>query len=129
MKTIMTPQITRANHTVDASTKTLGQLAADVAVLLRGKNKVYFVDHLDVGDFVNITNPEAVVITGRKMDQKVYYKHSGYLGGMKETIMKDVMAKDPTLVIIHAVEGMLPKNRLRKGWLKRLTFTSNKETK
>ncbi len=118
----MTPKIERLTHTLDATNQPLGKLAVQAANLLRGKHKPSFVSHLDIGDSVIIKNCKNVVFTGNKINQKKYYRHSGYLGGIKEVTLKDLFANHPEKVIIHAVEGMLPKNRLQKGWLKRLQF-------
>lgn len=125
MKTIMTPKIDRQRHNIDASGKILGRLATEVAVLLRGKNKSYFVNHLDVGDFVTVFNPEKIRVSGNKLTDKIYRHHTGYIGHLKEITLADKMAKDPIGVIRAAVSGMLPKNRLHKKWVKRLDFKIN----
>ncbi len=113
-------EITRDWVIVDASDKVLGRLASMIADRLRGKHKPEFTHHLDQGDFVVVVNVEKVKVTGRKLDQKMYYRHSGWIGGLTETVMKDVMAKKPEQVLIKAVKGMLPKNRLGRQLLKKL---------
>jgi large subunit ribosomal protein L13 len=105
---------------VDASDKILGRLASAVAVRLRGKHKVEFAPHMDVGDFIVVVNAGKVRTTGRKLDQKKYYRHSGWIGGLKETSLRDMLAKKPEEVIRKAVRGMLPKNRLGRAMLKKL---------
>ncbi|MYL84499.1 50S ribosomal protein L13 [Desulfovibrio aerotolerans] len=105
---------------VDASDKILGRLATAVAVRLRGKHKVEFAPHMDTGDFIIVVNAAKVHTTGRKLDQKKYYRHSGWIGGLKETSLRDMLAKKPEEVIRKAVRGMLPKNRLGRAMLKKL---------
>lgn len=105
---------------VDASDKILGRLASAVAIRLRGKHKVEFAPHLDTGDFIIVVNAAKVRTTGRKLDQKKYYRHSGWIGGLKETSLRDMLAKKPEDVIRKAVRGMLPKNRLGRAMLKKL---------
>lgn len=114
MKTFMASPATidRKWYVVDATDKTLGRLASEVAKVLRGKNKPIFTPHIDTGDYVIIVNAEKIKVTGRKLDQKVYYNHSGYVGGMKETTLKEKLAKKPEQVIELAVKGMLPKGPL-----------------
>lgn len=110
----------RRTHTIDATGKVLGRLAAETAVLLRGKNKVDFFPYKDMGDSVIVKNVEKIKITGRKIEQKKYYRHSGYPGGFKEIPLEKVFEKDPALVFKKAVFGMLPKNKLRAKQIKRL---------
>jgi ribosomal protein L13, bacterial type len=105
---------------VDASDKILGRLASAVAVRLRGKHKAEFCPHLDTGDFIVVVNAGKVRTTGRKLDQKKYYRHSGWIGGLKETNLRDMLATKPEEVIRKAVRGMLPKNRLGRAMLKKL---------
>lgn len=105
---------------LNASGKVLGRLAAKIVYLLMGKHKPYFTYHLDCGDFVVVTNAAKVKVTGSKLTDKVYYHHTGYLGGLREVVMGDLMAKKPEEVIKKAVSGMLPKNKLRKKRLGRL---------
>ncbi len=114
MKTFMASPATidRKWYVVDATDMTLGRLASEVAKVLRGKNKAIFTPHIDTGDYVIVINAEKIKVTGKKMDQKVYYHHSDYVGGMKETTLKEMMAKKPEQVIELAVKGMLPKGPL-----------------
>ena len=105
-------EVTRDWYVLDAEGKTLGALAVEAAVLLRGKHKVIFTPHVDCGDNVIIINASKVVLTGKKIDQKMYYHHSDYIGGLKETTLKEMLAKHPERVIEHAVKGMLPKGPL-----------------
>ncbi|KHK03414.1 50S ribosomal protein L13 [Desulfovibrio sp. TomC] len=109
---------------VDASDKILGRLASAVAIRLRGKHKVEFAPHMDTGDFIIVVNAGKVRTTGRKLDQKKYYRHSGWIGGLKETSLRDMLAKKPEDVIRKAVRGMLPKNRLGRAMLKKLKVYS-----
>ena len=97
---------------VDATGHTLGRLASEVANVLRGKNKAIFTPHIDTGDYVIVINAEKVKVTGKKLDQKVYYRHSEYVGGMKETTLREMLAKKPEKVVELAVKGMLPKGPL-----------------
>ncbi len=99
-------------YVVDAAGHTLGRLASEVANVLRGKNKPTYTPHIDTGDYVIIINAEKIKVTGKKLDQKIYYHHSDYVGGMKETTLKDMLSKKPEYVIEHAVKGMLPKGSL-----------------
>ena len=114
MKTFMASPSTieRKWYVVDAADMTLGRLASEVAKVLRGKNKAIFTPHMDTGDFVIVVNADKVKVTGRKLDQKIYYRHSGYVGGMKETTLREMMAKKPERVVELAVKGMLPKGPL-----------------
>ena len=111
MKTYMASPSTieRKWYVVDAEGKTLGRLATTVASVLRGKNKPSFTPHMDTGDFVIVVNAEKVKVTGKKLDQKVYYRHSDFVGGLKEATLREMMEKKPDRVIEHAVKGMLPK--------------------
>ena len=104
--------IDRKWYVVDAEGKTLGRLASEVAKVLRGKNKPTFTPHIDTGDYVIVVNAEKIKVTGKKLDQKIYYHHSDYVGGMRETTLKEMMAKKPEKVIELAVKGMLPKGPL-----------------
>ena len=112
--------IERKWYVVDASGYTLGRLASEVAKILRGKNKPIFTPHIDTGDYVIIVNAEKVKVTGKKLDQKIYYHHSQYVGGMKETTLREMMAKKPEKVVKLAVKGMLPKGPLGKSMMKKL---------
>lgn len=104
--------IDRKWYVVDATDMTLGRLASAVASVLRGKNKPTYTPHMDTGDYVIVVNAEKVKVTGKKLDQKIYYHHSDYVGGMKETTLREMMAKKPERVIEMAVKGMLPKGPL-----------------
>ena len=104
--------IERKWYVVDATGYTLGRLASEVAKVLRGKNKPQFTPHVDTGDYVIVVNADKIKVTGKKMDQKIYYNHSDYVGGMKETTLKEIMAKKPEKVVELAVKGMLPKGPL-----------------
>ncbi len=105
-------QVPKEWHVIDAADRPLGRVATEIATLLRGKHKPAFHPSQDVGDYVVVVNASKVAVTGRKLEQKIYYRHSGYLGGLKETSLKAMLAKRPERVIEHAVRGMLPKNRL-----------------
>ena len=122
MKTYMAnpDKIERKWYVVDAEGQTLGRLAAEVAKVLRGKNKPEFTPHIDTGDNVIVINAEKIIDTGKKLDQKVYYHHSDYVGGMKETTLREMMAKKPEQVIELAVKGMLPKGPLGRTMIKKL---------
>ena len=122
MKTYMAnpDKIERKWYVVDAEGQTLGRLAAEVAKVLRGKNKPEFTPHIDTGDNVIVINAEKIKVTGKKLDQKVYYHHSDYVGGMKETTLREMMAKKPEQVIELAVNGMLPKGPLGRTMIKKL---------
>ena len=112
--------IAHTTHTVDATGKSLGRLATELAVLLRGKHKATFERHIDNGDVVAVTNIGSVVITGAKREQKKYYRYSGYPGGLSNVTLNDLMEKDPGEALRRAVYGMLPKNKLRPRMIKRL---------
>ena len=114
MKSFMASPATieRKWYVVDAEGMTLGRLASEVAKVLRGKNKPTFTPHIDTGDYVIVVNAEKVKVTGKKLDQKIYYHHSDYVGGMKETTLREMMNKKPEKVIELAVKGMLPKGPL-----------------
>ena len=122
MKTFMASPATidRKWYVVDAEGKTLGRLASEVAKVLRGKNKPIFTPHIDTGDYVIVVNAEKIKVTGKKLDQKVYYRHSGYVGGIKETTLKEMLNKHPERVIEFAVKGMLPKGPLGRSMIKKL---------
>ena len=114
MKTYMASPATieRKWYVVDATGYTLGRLASEVAKVLRGKNKAFFTPHIDTGDYVIVVNADKIKVTGKKLDQKIYYRHSEYVGGMKETTLREMMAKKPEKVVELAVKGMLPKGPL-----------------
>jgi large subunit ribosomal protein L13 len=122
MKTFMASPATieRKWYVVDATDMTLGRLASEVAKVLRGKNKPIFTPHIDTGDYVIVVNAEKIQVTGKKLDQKIYYHHSEYVGGMKETTLREMMAKKPERVIELAVKGMLPKGPLGREMYKKL---------
>lgn len=107
-------------YVVDAADCTLGRLASEVAKVLRGKNKPEFTPNVDTGDYVIIINAEKIKVSGKKMDQKIYYNHSGFVGGMKETTLKEMLAKKPEKVMETAVKGMLPKGPLGRQMLTKL---------
>ena len=113
-------KVERKWYVVDAEGQTLGRLAAEVAKVLRGKNKPIFTPHVDTGDYVIIVNADKVVVTGKKLDQKTYFSHSKYVGSEKITGMKEMFAKHPTYVVEHAVRGMLPKGVLGTQMYKKL---------
>ena len=112
--------IERKWSVVDATGYTLGRLASEVAKILRGKNKPIFTPFIDTGDYVIITNADKIKVTGKKLEQKVYYRHSDYVGGMKETTLKEMLNKKPERVIELAVKGMLPKGPLGREMYKKL---------
>ena len=105
-------KVERKWYVVDATGYTLGRLASEVAKVLRGKNKPVFTPHVDTGDYVIVVNADKIKVTGKKLDQKIYYHHSDYVGGMKETTLREMLAKKPEKVIELAVKGMLPKGPL-----------------
>ena len=122
MKTFMASPATidRKWYVVDATGMTLGRLASEIAKVLRGKNKPIYTPHIDTGDNVIVVNAEKIKVTGKKLDQKIYYKHSDYPGGMRETTLKEMLATKPTDVITLAVKGMLPKGPLGRSMINKL---------
>ena len=122
-------KIERKWYVVDAEGQTLGRLASEVAKVLRGKNKPVYTPHVDTGDYVIIVNADKVAVTGKKMDQKIYYHHSDYVGGMKETTLKEMLAKKPERVIELAVKGMLPKGPLGRSMYTKLFVYAGPEHK
>ncbi len=122
MKTHLTPvkEIERKWYVVDATDKILGRLASEVAIRLRGKHKPNYSTFMDVGDFVIVVNADKVRLTGKKWDDKIYYRHSGYMGGLKEISAKELVVKKPNELVMKAVKGMLPKNTLGRAQLKKL---------
>ena len=122
MKSFMASPATieRKWYVVDATGYTLGRLSSEIAKILRGKNKAVFTPHIDTGDYVIVVNADKVKVTGKKLDQKVYYNHSDYVGGMRETTLREMMAKKPERVIELAVKGMLPKGPLGRAMNKKL---------
>lgn len=129
MKTYLAPvnEIEKKWYVVDAENKVLGRLASEIANRLRGKHKPTFCDFIDNGDFVIVTNAAKIKLTGNKWDDKMYYRHTGFMGGLKESSAKDLMAKHPTDLLIHAVKGMLPKNKLGAAQLKKLKVYAGSE--
>lgn len=119
--------VDRKWYVVDASEAPLGRLSTQVATLLTGKGKPMFTKHIDCGDYVIVINSDNLVVTGDKMEKKMYYSHSGFPGGLKEAQLKEKMAKDSTEVIFKAVRGMLPVNKLRDGRLARLKVYASAE--
>ena len=122
-------KIERKWYVVDADGQTLGRLASEIAKVLRGKNKPVFTPHVDTGDYVIVVNAEKVKVSGKKMEQKIYYNHSEYVGGMKETTLKEMMDKKPERVIELAVKGMLPKGPLGRAMIKKLHVYAEPEHK
>jgi large subunit ribosomal protein L13 len=112
---------------VDAEGKTLGRLATQIAERLRGKGKPQFASHVDIGDFVVVINAEKIAVTGKKLEQKIYYKHSGYPGGLRERTLKEQLNRQPTEVLRKAVKGMLPRNRLGRAQLTKLKIYAGSE--
>ncbi len=131
MKTFMASPATieRKWYVVDATDMTLGRLASEVAKVLRGKNKAIFTPHIDTGDYVIVINAEKVKVTGKKLDQKVYYHHSEYVGGLKEATLREMMAKKPEKVVELAVKGMLPKGPLGRQMYTKLYVYAGPEHK
>lgn len=120
-------KVERKWYVVDATGYTLGRLASEVAKVLRGKNKPVFTPHIDTGDYVVIVNAEKIKVTGKKLDQKIYYHHSEYVGGMKETTLREMLAKKPEKVVELAVKGMLPKGPLGRQMFTKLHVYSGPE--
>ena len=131
MKTFMASPATieRKWYVVDATNMTLGRLASEVAKVLRGKNKAIFTPHIDTGDYVIVINAAKIKVTGRTLDQKIYYHHSDYVGGMKETTLREMLAKKPEKVIELAVKGMLPKGPLGRQMFTKLHVYAGPEHK
>lgn len=121
--------IQRAWHHIDVKDKTLGRVGVQIAHLLMGKKKTYFVRNLDCGDYVVVTNAKEIKVTGRKEEQKTYYRHSMYPGGFRAETLKELRQRKPEDIIIHAVKGMLPQNKLRARMLKRLFVFAGEEHK
>jgi large subunit ribosomal protein L13 len=119
--------VERQWYVVDAEGQTLGRLASKISRVLRGKHKPIYSPHLDVGDFVIVVNADKIVVTGRKMDQKMYYRHTGYPGGLRETNLRDMLGRHPTNAVKFAVRGMLPKNRLGRRIFKKLKVYAGPE--
>ncbi len=119
--------VKRSWYLIDGSTAPLGRISTVAASLLIGKNKPQFTKHIDVGDYVIITNAQELVVTGNKLEEKKYYHHSGHPGGLRERTLKEQLDRDPTKVILHAVRGMLPVNKLRAERLNRLKIYPDSE--
>ena len=120
-------EVERKWHFIDAEGQTLGRLASEIARLLRGKNKAQYTPHVDTGDFVVVVNAEKVVVTGRKAEQKVYRRHTGYPGGLKETSYEQMLARKPTEILRKAVHGMMPRTRLARKQFKKLKIYAGPE--
>lgn len=112
--------IQRKWYVIDATGHTLGRLSSEIAKILRGKNKPIYTPHIDTGDYVIVVNADKIKVTGKKLDQKIYYSHSDHVGGMKEISLRELMQKKPENVILLAVKGMLPKGPLGRSMLKKL---------
>lgn len=112
---------------VDAQDKVLGRLATEIANILRGKNKATFTPHLDLGDYVIVVNAEKVKLTGAKLEDKIYYKHTGYIGHLRQTTAQEMLNKKPEEVLLKAVSGMIPRNKLRNEVLKRFKVVIGSE--
>ena len=119
--------IERKWYVVDATGYTLGRLASEIAKVLRGKNKPTFTPHIDTGDYVIVVNADKIKVTGKKLEQKLYYRHSDYVGGFKSTTLKEMLNKKPEMVIELAVKGMLPKGPLGRQMLKKLSVYAGPE--
>ena len=122
MKTFVAKEheIEKKWYVVDASDKVLGRLASEIAIILRGKNKPLFTPHMDAGDYVVVVNADKVILTGTKLENKMYYRHSGYVGGLKKTTALEMLRKKPENLLKSAVKGMLPKNSLGRRQLSKL---------
>ncbi|HUT19031.1 MAG TPA: 50S ribosomal protein L13 [Anaerolineae bacterium] len=117
---VKTSDIEREWFVVDADGQNLGRLASNVARILRGKHKAIYTPHLDVGDYVIVVNAEKIAVTGNKMDDKIYYRHTGYPGGLRSATLRQQLVRHPTFAITAAIKGMLPKNRLGRRMLRKL---------
>jgi large subunit ribosomal protein L13 len=120
-------EVARDWYVVDAEGKTLGRLATAIADTLRGKNKPQYTPHVDTGDFVVVVNAEKIAVTGKKLDEKIYYRHSGYPGGLKERTLREQLDRRPTEVLRKAVKGMLPRNRLARQQINKLKIYAGPE--
>src|SRR2546426_12650379 len=120
-------EIQRNWYVVDAAGKTLGRLATQIADTLRGKTKPEYTPHVDTGDFVVVVNAEKIAVTGKKLDDKLYYRHSGYPGGLRSRPLRDELERRPTEVLRKAVKGMLPRNRLGRAQLRKLKIYAGAE--
>jgi large subunit ribosomal protein L13 len=122
-------EVVRKWYVVDAADHTLGRLSSEIAKILKGKNKPIYSPHVDAGDFVIVVNADKIKVTGKKLDQKLYTRHSGYPGGLKQETLRTVLNKKPEHVITHAVRGMLPKNNLGEQMIKKLKVYKGAEHK
>jgi large subunit ribosomal protein L13 len=113
-------EVERTWYLVDAEGKTLGRLATQIADMLRGKGKPQYTPHVDTGDFVVVVNAEKIAVTGKKLDEKMYYKHSGYPGGLRQRTLREQLDRQPTEVLRKAVKGMLPRNKLARAQIRKL---------
>jgi large subunit ribosomal protein L13 len=120
-------EVNKKWYLVDATDKVLGRLAAQIALRLRGKHKPIFTPHADTGDFIVVINADKVTLTGKKWDKKIYYRHSGYIGGLKQRTAKELLEKKPEDILRFAVKGMLPKNSLGRRQLKKLKIYTGSE--
>ena len=129
MKTYLAPvnEIEKKWYVVDAENKVLGRLASEIAARLRGKHKPTFSSFIDNGDFIIVTNADKIQLTGNKWEDKKYYRHTGYIGGIKETNASELLEKHPTDLVMKAVKGMLPKNKLGRAQLKKLKVYAGAE--
>jgi len=129
MKTFVAKEheIEKMWYLVDAREKVLGRLASEIATVLRGKKKPIFTPHMDAGDYVVVINAEKIILTGNKVEKKIYYHHSGYVGGLKETTAKEMLLKKPENLIKFAVKGMLPKNSLGRRQLTKLKIYAGQD--
>ncbi|HHT96124.1 MAG TPA: 50S ribosomal protein L13 [Clostridia bacterium] len=129
MKTYMAKadSIEKKWYVVDAEGRTLGRLASEIAKILMGKNKPEYTPSVDTGDYVIVINADKVVVTGKKETQKLYRRHTGYVGGLREVVYRDLMAKHPDRIITYAVKGMLPKNKLGRHMLKKMKVYAGSE--
>jgi len=129
MKTFVAKEheIEKKWYLIDAKEKVLGRMASKIATILRGKNKPIFTPHMDAGDYVVVINADKVILTGRKIEKKMYYHHSGYVGGLKQTTAKEMLVKKPENLIKFAVKGMLPKNSLGRRQLTKLKIYAGQD--
>lgn len=130
MKTLMPKQLgndARKWYVVDAEGKTLGRLATQIATILKGKNKASYAPHVDNGDYVIVINADKITVTGNKLEGKIYYRHTGFMGGLKQISLGKLMVKKPTEALSKAVSGMLPKNKLRSDMMARLKLVAGQE--
>ena len=129
MKTVSAKkeEVIRDWYLVDAKNKTLGRLSTEIAIRLRGKHKPIYTPHVDTGDFIVVINASKITVTGKKMEDKIYYKHTGYIGNMKSTNLATMMKKNPETVLMKSVRGMLPKTKLGNAMIKKLRVFSGPE--